>query len=84
MKLYDAGATILIVFVIISLIAAGASYKLLGPDSVITKDLETVLEVEGETLIHKEESIVLPVDSNVPQAEVSATVAPNQEVANGN
>lgn len=60
MKLYD--ASILIIVIVFVLTAAGtfASYKLLGPNSPVTKDAEQALEVEGEALVERETGIILP------------------------
>ncbi len=57
MKFYDAGLTIMIVFFVITCIAAGISYEYLGPSNKVTEVLEEGAEKEGEAIILKETGI---------------------------
>jgi len=57
MKFYDAGVTIFIVIFVITCICAGVSYEYLGQSSIITQDLESAAEKEGEAIILKETGI---------------------------
>lgn len=59
MKFYDISLIIIISVLVISALVAGVSYKGLGPDNIITKDAEKVVEAELEALILKETGIDL-------------------------
>ncbi len=57
MKLYDASLLIMISILVFFTVSSVVSYKYLGPDSLITKDSEKVIEGEAEAIILKETGI---------------------------
>lgn len=57
MKFYDAGVSMIIIIFVITCICVGVSYEYLGQSSVVTQDLESAAEKEGESIILKETGI---------------------------
>ncbi len=74
MKFYDVSVLIILIVIGVTAAVGAISYKLLGPDNVITKDAETVLETEGEVLLNKVSGVTTPV---TPSGATGATGSAN-------
>lgn len=74
MKFYDLSVIIIVSILVVSAIVGGISYKVLGPDSPITKEAEKVVETEAEALILKETGVDIPL---VPKPQTTTTTGTN-------